>query len=394
MAQQFASIDDYIRTFPGDVQLVLEELRRAILRAAPTAGETISYQIPTMTLDGKRLVHFAGWKQHVSVYPAPAGDDAFEREIAPYRSGRGTVKFPLRTASRTTLSNGSWDSSSSSGTASRRSRLPLRHDVAVPRDAWSSAELYEPFMGRWSRLLATAVVSWLDPPPGLRWSDVGCGTGALSEAVMAAAAPASLVGVDTSEAYVALAQTRVADSRAVFQVGSAEDLPLPHGSVDWVVSGLVLNFVPDAAAAMREMRRVLVAGGVAAVYVWDYGADGMQMLRRFWDTAIAENPAAAELDEGARFPLCREGALEQLMAEAGLVDVVSKPVVVPTTFRHFDDYWTPFLGGQGPGPGYLAALPEEAGERLRARLHASLPTEADGSIRLTARAWAVQGTSP
>ena len=90
-----ASVDDYIRTFPGDVQAVLESIRRTMRTAAPEAVETISYGMPTLLLDGKHLVHFAAWKHHVSVYPVPVADEAFERQIAPYRSGRSTAKFPL-----------------------------------------------------------------------------------------------------------------------------------------------------------------------------------------------------------------------------------------------------------------------------------------------------------
>ena len=249
-------------------------------------------------------------------------------------------------------------------------------------------------MGRWSRLLASVVVGWLDPPPGLSWLDVGCGTGALSAAVLAHADPVSLLGIDPSAAYVGLAGAQLTDRRSAFRVGAAGELPVPDSSVDRVVCGLVLNFVPDAAAAMREMRRVLVPGGVIATYVWDYGDEGMQMLRRFWDAAIAEDPSAEAFDEGARFGLSRPGGLEQCFADAGVVDVVSQRVEVPTVFRDFDDFWTPFLGGQGPGPGYLAALSHEASGRVRARLEATLPREPDGSIRLAASAWAVQGTSP
>jgi uncharacterized protein YdhG (YjbR/CyaY superfamily) len=93
--QKFGSVGEYIGSFPADVQAILEQVRRAILDAVPGAGETISYQIPTITLGGRRLLYFAGWKHHVSVYPAPAGDEALERRLAPYRSARSTLKFPL-----------------------------------------------------------------------------------------------------------------------------------------------------------------------------------------------------------------------------------------------------------------------------------------------------------
>ena len=261
----------------------------------------------------------------------------------------------------------------------------------MTREAWSSAELYEPFIGRWSRLVAERLVAGLDPAPGLRWLDVGCGTGALTAAVLAGAEPASVIGIDPSPAYVQSAAAQLTDPRVTLRVGEAADLPLPDASVDRVACGLVLNFVPDAVAAVREMRRVLVQGGVATAHVWDY-ADGMQMLRRFWDAAIAEDAAAAELDEGLRFPICRSGGLADCFRTAGLPDITSYEIDVPTTFRDFDDYWTPFLGGQGPGPGYCTGLPDAARERLRRRLVDTLPTEADGTIRLTARAWVVSAT--
>jgi SAM-dependent methyltransferase len=262
----------------------------------------------------------------------------------------------------------------------------------MTRDAWSNAKLYEPFIGRWSRLVAAELVSWLDPPDGLNWLDVGCGTGALSEVVLGRAAPASLTGVDPSEAYIAQAAERLAGDNVTFRVGDAAALPLPDASVDRVVCGLVLNFVPDPGAALREMRRVLIAGGVAAAYVWDY-SDGMQILRRFWDAAIAEDPSAAELDEGARFAICSHGGLRACFTDAGMVEVAERSIEVACRFRDFDDYWAPFLGGQGPAPGYCSALSPQARERLRARLQSTLPTSPDGSINLTARAWAVVGTA-
>jgi SAM-dependent methyltransferase len=247
-------------------------------------------------------------------------------------------------------------------------------------------------MGRWSRLLAAEVVAWIEPGPGLRWLDVGCGTGALSEAVLAGTRPASVVGVDPSAAYVEAVAARVDDVRASFQVGEAGTLPLPDSSVDQVVSGLVLNFVPDAPAAVKEMRRVLVPGGRATAYVWDY-ASGMQMVRYFWDAAISEDRAAAALDERSRFDICRPDGLRKCFADAGMDDLDARPVEVPTVFRDFDDYWAPFLGGQGPAPGYCVALPRADRDRVRARLQAALPQEPDGTIKLRARAWAVSGTS-
>lgn len=138
------------------------------------------------------------------------------------------------------------------------------------------------------------------------------------------------------------------------------------------------------------MARVTRPGGVVAVYVWDY-ADHMQLMRHFWDAAGALDPTARELDEGQRFPLCRPEPLAQLFQAAGLRAVATRAIDIPTVFRDFDDYWLPFLGGEGPAPGYATALSEERRAALRQRLRASLPIATDGSIQLVARAWAVRG---
>ena len=252
---------------------------------------------------------------------------------------------------------------------------------------WASGDLYEPYVGRWSRLVADRFVAWLRPGAGASWLDVGCGTGALTGTVLAAADPASVLAVDRSRGYLEYARRRVAG--AGFGVADGVSLPVRDRSVDRVVSGLVLNFLPDPARAVAEMARVCRPGGVVAVYVWDY-AEGMQPIRRFWDAAIALDPGAAELDEGRRFPLCRPDRLAAVFA--GLAGVESTGITVPTRFRDFDDYWTPFLGGQGPAPGYCAGLPDDARQRLRDRLRSTLPTAADGSVPLSARAWAVRGT--
>lgn len=259
-------------------------------------------------------------------------------------------------------------------------------------DVWAAGDEYEPFVGRWSRLVAREFLAWLAAAPGARWLDVGCGTGALTGEILAAVAPAHVRAVDPSLPFVRFARGRVGDPRAAFLVADARSLPLPTGSADAAVSALALNFVPRPEAAVAEMARAVRAGGVVAAYVWDY-ADGMQLLRRFWDAAVALDPAAAELDEARRFPLCRPAALEALFRGAGLGGVESRAIEVPTRFRDFDDYWGPFLGGQGPAPGYAMGLGEERRAALRERIRDALPAAADGSIALVARAWAVRGTT-
>jgi SAM-dependent methyltransferase len=257
-------------------------------------------------------------------------------------------------------------------------------------DVWEVGDAYEPYVGRWSRPVATAFVRWLaDVGEGVRWLDVGCGTGAVTATVLAEAAPAAVAGLDPSPAFVRYAARRVADPRAAFLVGDATALPLRDGAAGVVVSGLVLNFVPDPPRALAEMVRV--SSGTVGVYVWDY-AEGMGMMRAFWDAAVALDPGAAALDEGLRFPLCRPEPLAAAFLAAGLSSVDTTPIEVPMRFRDFDDFWQPFLGGQGPAPAYAMSLREERRAALRERLRAELPYDPDGGISLTGRAWAARGT--
>jgi SAM-dependent methyltransferase len=257
-------------------------------------------------------------------------------------------------------------------------------------DRWDSGDAYEPYVGRWSRLVAREFVKWLALPSARRWLDIGCGTGALTQTVLEHAAPSEVVGIDPSAAYIALASVRMdADPRVHFEVGDAQALQAAAASFDAVVSGLVLNFVPQPELALAEMARVTRPGGAVAAYVWDY-AEGMQLMRYFWDAAGALDPKAKELDEGQRFWLCKPEPLSRLFLSAGLEDVEVRAIEVPTYFRDFDDYWSPFLGGQGPAPGYAMSLSEQRRAELRERIRASLPSGAEGGIPLSARAWGIR----
>ena len=257
--------------------------------------------------------------------------------------------------------------------------------------AWSSADAYEPFMGRWSRLLADAAIAWAAPEPGLRWLDVGCGTGALTDAIVRGADPASAEGVDTAQSYVEAAQARLPGAR--FQVGDATDLPFSDASFDRAAIGLVLNFVPDVQAVLAEIVRVLVPGGLLLAYLWDYGG-GMQMLRSAWDAAIAMDPTASEFDEAEHYTLCYDGALAAELARAGYTDLRRGSIQIPQRFADFDDYWLPFLGGQGPAPGYIATLDDQRREALRQKLFEMHVPAGDEPFELSAKAWIVTGLRP
>jgi SAM-dependent methyltransferase len=255
-------------------------------------------------------------------------------------------------------------------------------------DTWERGNPYEQYVGRWSRQVAPLFLTWLNIPAGKKWLDVGCGTGALCAAIVDRCSPSSVVGVEPSVGFLKSANENLAGS-AAFHQGSATALPLGDASVDVVVSGLVLNFVPDPHAALAEMARVTGKGGVIAAYVWDY-AGKMELMRYFWDAAVELDPNAATLDEGIRFPLCRPEALEDLFVAAGLEDIEVRSIDIATPFANFDDYWRPFLGGQGPAPAYVMSLTETARERLRDLIRERIPLMANGSIALTARAWAMR----
>lgn len=259
-----------------------------------------------------------------------------------------------------------------------------------PKETWASGEAYERYVGRWSHVVAQQFLAWLAIPAASRWLDVGCGTGILTQMILTQTNPAQVKGFDRSEAFIAHAKRQVADQRVQFEVGDALALSVETGSYDATVSGLVLNFVPQPALALAEMSRATRVGGTVAAYVWDY-ADQMQFMRYFWDAANVLDPAAASSDQGRRFPLCNPHALAELFQAGNLANVEVRAIDIATHFKDFDDYWSPFMGGQGAAPTYLMSLDEEKRVELRERLRSDLPFAADGSIPLTARAWAVRG---
>jgi SAM-dependent methyltransferase len=279
------------------------------------------------------------------------------------------------------------------------------------RDVWAVGDAYEAYVGRWSRRVAADFVPWLGVAAGRRWLDVGCGTGALTATVLAGADPDRVLGVDPSVGFLSGARAVAVGGRAgetpadeaptdeaptgeaAFVAGDARSLPLPDRCFDAIVSGLALNFVPEPGRAAAEIARVLAPGGVAAAYVWDY-AEGMAMMRYLWDAATEVDPKAAGLDEGRRFPLCQPEPLRLLWTDAGLADVEVRAIEVPTVFADFDDYWRPFLGGQGAAPAYLATLDDARRDAIRDLVRGRIPSLVDGSIPLRARVWAVRGTAP
>jgi SAM-dependent methyltransferase len=255
---------------------------------------------------------------------------------------------------------------------------------------FSLADAYELYMGRWSRRLAPAYVSFAAVKDGERVLDVGTGTGVLAAAVEANTRASEIVGIDPSAGFMAYAQKASSSPRLRFEVGDGQALPYRDASFDQAMSLLVLNFVPDHELALHEMRRVTRPGGVVSACVWDYG-DGMESLRIFWDEAVALEPATAPKHE-RNMKLARQGELGQLWRKAALTEVQERPLVIEQAFASFDDYWGPFLKGTGPGGAYVVSLDDGRRRRLETRLRARLlGGKRDGAFTLKARAWCVRG---
>lgn len=260
------------------------------------------------------------------------------------------------------------------------------------KEDWSGGKAYDTFMGNWSRKTATLFLDWLESDSNLRWLDMGCGTGALTENILARHAPYSIWTIDPSWNFVHHTRKNLHASPIRSAVSFADAIPLVNNYYDTVVSGLMLSFTPDPVSALREMGRVTKPGGTVAAYVWDY-AGKMEWLRYFWDAALEIDPSASEFDEGQRFPLCEQDNLEIVFNSAGLnqIDVIALDTV--THFENFDAYWSPFLSGEFPAPHYLKSLSLTQQDALRKTVKTALPIAEDGRIELIARAWAIRGVT-
>jgi len=255
---------------------------------------------------------------------------------------------------------------------------------------FSQADAYELFMGRWSRTLAPKLVEFAGVDGVRDVLDVGSGTGALAAAVAVVEPDARIVGVDPAAAYVEIAQARRPSENATFEAGNAQQLRFETASFDCALSLLAFNFIPSPEKALLEMTRVVRRGGTVAAAVWDYGSE-MQMLRVFWDAAIALRPEDDSKDE-RHMPLTGQGQLAELWRRHGLHRVVEGELTMEMTFGSFDDYWMPFTQKQGPAGAYLAGLTAAQQEALRGRLRPRLlGSETDRPFTLGARAWAARG---
>lgn len=254
---------------------------------------------------------------------------------------------------------------------------------------------YELNMGRWSRRLTGPFLDFVGTTVAERVLDVGCGTGHLAVAVLERSASAIVHGIDLASVYVDYARLRHPNPRVEFCVGDACALTYPDGTFDCVLSLLVLHFVPRPHEAIAEMKRVAKSGAVVAAAVWD-ARGGFVANRMFFDTAAALDPKAAERRaKNYTRPLTRPGELAAAWRRAGFVDVAETVLNIRMEYASFADYWAPYLGKDGPGAEYVAALAADERTRLRHAVQAAyLDGESDGPRSYAALAWAVKGAAP
>ena len=266
---------------------------------------------------------------------------------------------------------------------------PFKDAIVTDQIRFDDGAGYERYMGTWSQRVGDAFLDWLAPEPGLRWLDVGCGSGAFTELLAERCAPSALHGIDPSEGQLAHARARPVGRTAQFRQGDAMALPFPADAFDAAVMPLVIFFVPVPARGVAEMARVVRPGGVAAAYAWDMDGGGfpyepLHAELRAMGITVPTAPSA----DASRLDTMRE-----LWAGAGLADVETLRITVQRTFPGFDDYWSTILGGPTVSAG-LAAMPPADVELLRTRMQARLAPDATGHITCSATANAVKGRVP
>lgn len=248
---------------------------------------------------------------------------------------------------------------------------------------------YDQGMGRWSLVAGAIFLDWLAPPPGLRWLDVGCGSGAFTELIMQRCAPAETQGVDPSAAQLAFARTRPGARGAVFQQGDAMTLPFPADRFDAAVMALVIFFVPDPAKAVAELARVVAPGGIVAAYAWDEAQGGFPFAPiREELRAMGLNPPQPPSISASRIATMRE-----LWAGAGLQAIETTEIAISRDFADFDEYWAMSTLTGSTRPTLAAMAPDDVAQ-MKARVRARMTADAQGRITHAARANAIKGRVP
>jgi ubiquinone/menaquinone biosynthesis C-methylase UbiE len=261
--------------------------------------------------------------------------------------------------------------------------------MAEPQIRFEDGDAYERTMGVWSRLAGEVFLDWLAPRPGLRWIDIGCGSGAFTELIVERCAPAEVQGIDPSEGQLKFARRRPAARVAQFREGDAMALPFPGNGFDAAVMALVIFFVPDPAKGVAEMARVVCPGGVVATYAWDMCGGGfplesirVEMQALGLVLPIAPNPEASRVD-----------TLRDLWTSAGLEVIETRTITVQRTFANFENFWTTSLMHASMRTA-AAAMAATDVELLKTRVRTGLLGNAAGRTTYTTHANAIKGRVP
>lgn len=262
--------------------------------------------------------------------------------------------------------------------------------MAEPQIRFDDGDAYERAMGVWSRLAGEIFLGWLAPSPGLRWVDVGCGSGAFTELIVQRCAPAEAQGIDPSESQLAFARKRPAARVAKFRQGDAMALPYADDSFDAAVMALVLFFVPQPATGVAEMVRVVRPSGLVAAYLWDFGAGGFPFEPiRVEMRAMGMTPLEPPSVQASRMDV-----LHDLWARAGLTAIESRTITVSRSFASFEEFWTITPAGSATMRAAIDKMAPADVERLKSRVRARLPADADGRITYQGIANAIKGRVP
>ena len=254
---------------------------------------------------------------------------------------------------------------------------------------FNDGESYERRTGRWSRLVGHAFLEWLAVPNGARWIDVGCGTGAFTEAVIERCDPAAVSAMDPSEGQLAYARSRPAAKLAEFRVGDALALPYPDRNFDAATMALVISFVPDPLKAIMEMKRVVKSGGTVGAYMWDFAGGGLPvepMHRALKSMGVAVSIPG--LDVAGR------DRMQALFEKAGLQSVETRVIRIPVGYADADEFWEQFRVPEGPLGLAMRKMSLSDIEKLKVRVRDFLPAGPDGRIAYEAFANAVKARVP
>jgi ubiquinone/menaquinone biosynthesis C-methylase UbiE len=262
--------------------------------------------------------------------------------------------------------------------------------VTENQSFFTDGEAYERMMGRWTQAAGAMFLDWLAMPPGLRWLDAGCGTGAFTELLVARCAPREVAAIDPAADQIAFARSKPIAKQVKFQIGDSQSLPFASDEFDAATMALVITFIPDPQKAVAELKRVVKPGGTIGTYMWDF------MGKRFTQQPLREAVEAMgyEVPPAPGHPNSTLEALERFFTTAKLDDVATRTIEIEIAYGSFDEYWSTQTGLANSVVQYIRKMSPAELERLKGYLQEHLPRDRNGGIAYKARANAVKGRVP